>query len=99
MGAIHDNIKFHSNRNDQTQNSKPVLQEKKMNQENCQPNPTSLSSNNKNEIFATVKFDSKGIAFMRGISGEDIRQPRKRIREHLEPLQANTDFEEVMEVL
>lgn len=57
MGAIHDNIKFHSNRNDQTQNSKPVLQEKKMNQENCQPNPTSLSSNNKNEIFATVKFD------------------------------------------
>lgn len=46
-----------------------------------------------------LNISSKEIAFMMGMTVEAIRKSRQRLREKLEPLQANTDFEEVLEVL
>ncbi len=50
-------------------------------------------------MLTKLTVSSKEIAFMMGMTVEAIRKSRQRLREKLEPLQANTDFEEVMEVL
>lgn len=50
-------------------------------------------------MLTKLTVSHKEIAFMMGMTVEAIRKSRQRLREKLEPLQANTDFEEVMEVL
>jgi DNA-binding NarL/FixJ family response regulator len=46
-----------------------------------------------------LNISSKEIAYMMGMTVEAIRKARQRIRQKLEPLQANIDLEEVFEVV
>jgi cell division protein FtsB len=63
-------------------------------------NAADLTSFHRRLLMLTkLTVSSKEIAFMMGMTVESIRKSRQRLRKKLEPLQANTDFEEVIEVL
>lgn len=50
-------------------------------------------------MLTKLTVSPKEIAFMMGMTIDAIYRSRQRLRQKLEPLQANTDFEEVIEVL
>jgi len=50
-------------------------------------------------MLTKLTVSSKEIAFMMGMTVDAIRKSLQRLRQKLEPLQANTDFEEVMEAV